>query len=234
MFSVRYFLVLVLTCLLANNAFAGSYTSCDWVPPGDVTTPSGTSTSPGYWYCMMEGDVSISPDVPEDYSGGSVGSSSPDLTDRDISTMLKCVLDNYVHSDIKFVGGRTMKKVNAWAFGLKSASGSAYSDWDFRSTNTSPGAGWVPIGGLTSTGYAYGRMYNSAFQAHSNFERDGQRSGAPSNSLSGPMTAFEMSLFVAGHEMGHLRANMSESEADWYGIDAVKRYRQDAGKKCPN
>lgn len=161
--------------------------------------------------------------------GGGGGGGTGSRPDLPISQKLKCALDNYAHPNVQFYGGRTLKKVNAWAFGLKDASGNW--GYDIRDKNTSPGAGWIPVGGITSAGTAYGRLYNVAFQAHSNFERDGVR-GNVSNSLSGPMTAFEMSLFVGVHEMGHLRKEMDEPEADWYGIDALKKYRNDGGKKC--
>lgn len=48
-----------------------------------------------------------------------------------------------------------------------------------------------------------------------------------------PLTSFESSLFVAGHEASHINGNPNrEAEADWYGIDAVSRYRSDGGAQC--
>lgn len=75
-------------------------------------------------------------------------------------------------------------------------------------------------------------MYNIAFQARSDFVAIGNLDGAPPNRITGPISAFEMSLFIGGHEAGHLRKKMSEKNADWYGIDAVLKYRVDKGKKC--
>lgn len=164
-------------------------------------------------------------------SGGGGGSTNPpDLVDRDISAKLKCALDNYLHNNVKLTGGKTMKKVNAWAFGRMGANGWEYR---YRSTNASPGTSWSAVGGRAAPGSAYGRLYNRAFQVSNNFQRDGTRPGASSNSLSGNLTAFETSLFAAGHEASHLNGNPDrEAEADWYGIDAVLRYRSDGGAKC--
>lgn len=80
MLGVRYWLILVMACF-ANNAFAGTYTTCEWVPPGDVTTPTGSGTSPGYWYCMIYSEGSIGQDAPDDYYGG--GGVSYYIVDRD-------------------------------------------------------------------------------------------------------------------------------------------------------
>ncbi|WP_449446770.1 hypothetical protein [Thermomonas brevis] len=124
-----------------------------------------------------------------------------------------------------------MKKVNAWAFGKKNAQGAW--GYDIRGANISPGADWVPIGGITATqGFSYGRMYNVAFQANSSFSANGSRPGAPSNSIRGSMSAFEMSIFIGVHEASHLLGNRDEKEADWYGIDAVLKYRSDGGRLC--
>lgn len=82
------------------------------------------------------------------------------------------------------------------------------------------------IGGITSPGTAYGRMYNQAFQG-GNYSLSGFRAGHPDNSINGTMTAFEKSLYVAGHEASHLRGNAKNEElADWYGINAVSKLQK--------
>lgn len=123
-----------------------------------------------------------------------------------------------------------MKKVNAWAFGKQNA----YGVWGyaFKSTNVSPGAGWVSVAGIGMPGTSYGRLYNRAFQAISDFPRNGARNGAVPNSIRGAISDFEMSLFTGAHEASHLHGNLNEAEADWYGIHAVLNYRSDGGTKC--
>lgn len=161
--------------------------------------------------------------------GGGSGSTSVDLVDRAISAKLKCALDNYLHSNVKLGASRTMKRVNAYGFGKESPTGWYY---QFRATNTSPGSGWKPVAGIAAPGTSYGRLYRGAFEGRSNFQRTGTRPGASQNSLSGSISSFEMSLFVGGHEASHLRGNLDESVADWYGIQAVRNYRNDGGAKC--
>lgn len=184
-----------------------------------------------YGGCIHEGwgqyDASISP---ADGLPVAVGGGSSELVAEDIPEDLKCALDKYLHGNIKLTGGRTMRKVNAWAFGLRVGNSYYY---QFRSVNVSPGGDWKPVGGSASSGTAYGRLYNRAFQPTNNFHRTGVRPGEPNNSLIGNLSAFETSLFAAAHEASHLmgKAN-NEPEADWYGIDAVQRYRSDGGKKC--
>lgn len=166
-------------------------------------------------------------------SGGGVGGggpSPPDLADRDISAKLKCALDNYLHNDARLGLDRTMKKVNAWAFRKQHQNGGM--QFEFRSSNISPGAGWIPVSGLASSGTAYGRLYNAAFQGSSSVAIDGVRSGSASKSLSGAISAFEMALLVGAHEASHLRGIQNEREADWHGIYAVEKYRNDGGAKC--
>lgn len=163
------------------------------------------------------------------YGGGGAGSSQ-NFPDLEISTQLKCALDKYLHSNVKLTGGRTMRKVNAWAFGKKNADGV----WGYKikGENVSPGANWTPAAGIATPGTAYGRLYNRAFQASANFPRQGSRPNATSNSLSGSISEFEMSLFAGAHEASHLLGNLDENEADWYGINAVLSYRGDGGAKC--
>jgi hypothetical protein len=67
-------LIVLAAYFLANNAYAGFYTTCEWDPGGTVSTPTGTSTTQGSWYCTVENDGSISPDAPDDsFSGGGGG-----------------------------------------------------------------------------------------------------------------------------------------------------------------
>lgn len=167
-------------------------------------------------------------------SGG--GEPPPDLVDRDISAELQCALDKYLHPNVRLTDGRTMKRVNAWAFAMKVGD-----QWDFvrRSFNVSPGEGWRPVGGQGGAGNAYARLYNQAFVALPGFQRDGSRFGVPDNSFSGDLTSFETSLFASAHEATHLTGSQlttsteREAEADWYAIDAVSRFRSDGGAQCP-
>jgi hypothetical protein len=199
-----------------------------WITPGgseceDVPVGGGGGGEPS------SGEPSM---PPGGGGGGGVDLDRNKLPELPISAKLKCAMDNYLHPDVK---GRTMKNISAWAFGKQNANG--YWDYKYRSTNVSPGAGWVAVGGQGYTGYAWGWLYNASYQAHSNFPRTGTAPDITksANSLSGAISAFEMSLFDAGHESGHLFfANLDEKKADWYGIDAVLRYRGDKGAKCPN
>ena len=229
----RCLLPAILFCLFAENAHAGGWDeTCTYVVP-TVTTPDGSVSEPGFLDCQAEETPETTPYDPYS-SGGSGGSSSGEsFPDVDIPTQLKCSLDKYLHSDIKLTGGRTMKKVNGWAFGKQNS----YGVWGYaiKSTNISPGAGWTPVAGIAPPGTAYGRLYNRAFQSSTDFPRTGSRPDAPSNSLSGAISAFEMSLFTSAHEASHLLGNSNnEDEADWYGINAVLKYRSDGGAKCPN
>jgi hypothetical protein len=170
--------------------------------------------------------------------GGGVSDLNPNnLVDQAISAKLKCAFENYLHNNAKLGTDstgteRTMKKVDAWAFGKQNING----DWDykFRSTNVLPGTGWTYIGGLAVSGTTYGRLYNGAFLAYPNFDIDGtppSKNELP-NSLSGAITSLEMSLFIGGHEASHLFGVTDEKKADWYGIYAVLKYRSDGGAKC--
>lgn len=165
------------------------------------------------------------------YGGGGAGSSQS-FPDLEISSQLKCALGKYLHNNVKLTGGRTMKRVNAWAFGKQNN----YGVWGYeiKNTNVSPGADWTSVAGIGPPGTAYGRLYNRAFQASTNFPRQGSRPNATPNSLSGSISTFEMSLFVSAHEASHLLGNLNENEADWYGINAVLNYRSDGGAKCQN
>src|SRR5690606_16617193 len=121
-------------------------------------------------------------------------------------------------------------RLDAWAFVLEIDGSWVY---NLRPFNTAPGPRWKPAGGSAVPGTSYGRLYNRAFQESTGFSRFGLRSGAPDNSLSGSLTAFETSLYAAGHEASHLHGNAdSEAEADWYGINAVLNYRSDNGAQC--
>lgn len=164
-------------------------------------------------------------------SGGSGSTPDVDYVDRRISGTLECAMSAYAHKDVKLGVGRSMKRVNGWAFGIKNS----YGEWGYRvfPTNTPPeGPGWVAVSGITTPNTAYGRLYNQAFIG-GNYNLAGARPGVASNALNGTLTAFEKSLYAAVHEASHLGGNLSnEQVADWYGIDAVLRYRRDGGAKC--
>ncbi|WP_165931080.1 hypothetical protein [Stenotrophomonas sp. ATCM1_4] len=148
-----------------------------------------------------------------------------------MSAKLQCAMKEYFHPDIRLGAGRTMKKVNAYAYGMKKPGG-GFSGYVFRATKTSPGPEWALADGVTFPLTAYGRLYKTAFEAGYR-ELRGERANAAPKTLNGNLTSFEMSLLVAGHEAVHLRrAGVSELEAEWYGIDAVLRYREDKGKAC--
>ncbi|WP_374350606.1 hypothetical protein [Thermomonas sp.] len=227
-----------LTLSLKTNALqnAGDGWWCEeststWDGSGWVVTAGACYYSP--YSSPGESGGGGGPSAPPEGGGGGGGGgvTAPDQTDRDISAKLQCALDNYLHKDVKLTGGRTMKRVNAWAFGKQNA----YGVWgyDIRNTNTSLGEDWHPVGGITHPGSNYGRIYRLAFQASSDFSRNGTLPDAPSNSIKGSVSAFEMSLFVSAHEASHLLGNEhDEAKADWYGIDAVLKYRRDNGKKC--
>lgn len=210
------------TCV-QNYAWYDYYSNGELVDsqyePDGVTCYSSGGGSPGQ--------------VPGVGGGGGGTTTPPDLTERDISPELACALAEYLHNNVRLTGGRTMKRVNAWAFGRQGPTGTW--GYAFRSANVSPGPGWIDVAGVGSPGTAYARLYNLAFQANTLPLLQGTRFGVPSNSLFGAMSAFEMSLLVAGHEASHLAGNSSnESEANWYGIDAVLSYRADGGARCAN
>ncbi len=152
------------------------------------------------------------------------------LVDRKISARLQCVLDSYADPDVKLGLGQSMRSVDVYAFGIKNQ----YGEWGYvvRETNTSPGPEWTPVAGITAPRTAYGRMYKVAFEG-GNYRYDGERNGV-SNRLSGYLNDFEKSIFVSMHEASHLKGNeKDEVLANWYGIDAVLKFRADGGKKCP-
>lgn len=203
------FLARVVTAaLLSGTAFSSaawwqcSDTGCEVIgypDPYDVDCP---------YYGGCDGDYDPW-DPPGDHGGDNGGgggggtTTPPDLTDRDIPAALECALVEYLHNDVKLTGGKTMKMVNAWAFGRQGANGTW--GYEFSSTNSSPGPEWISVGGVGSPGFAYARLYNAAFQATTLPMIVGTRYGVPSNSLFGAMSEFEMSLLVAGHEASHLK-----------------------------
>lgn len=67
---LRFLLILLIACLLPQNAAA--YTTCSWVPEGTTTVPGGTNTTPGYWFCQITED-GIGSELPTDPHGGGGG-----------------------------------------------------------------------------------------------------------------------------------------------------------------
>jgi hypothetical protein len=190
---------------------AGNYGGCDY------------NTFPDW-------DVSISPVDPGIGGGGGGGAAPPDLTQHDISEDLECALSNYSHPNVRLTGGRTMRRINTWAFGRQT--GPNTWQYTFNSNNAHPGDGWHPVAGTAAPGDMYGRLYNYAFEGFDHFSHVGHRAGSPPNALSGPISGFERSLFTSAHEAAHLLGVASEAEANWYGINAVLNYRSDGGAKC--
>lgn len=225
------FVLIMLTYF--ERAHAEIWVTCHSVPGPKITVGEVVHQMPDVQECDFFDDGMGGEGIGggDWYYGGGGSTSEPDMTDRDISPKLKCVLDNYLHKDIKLTGGRTMKRVNAWVF--RSPDYPNVAD-KYLSSNTPPGPKWLPIPGLTNPGgYLYGKMYSEAFQHRSSYDKDGVRVGFPSNSISGPISGFERSIFVAAHEISHLLGNYSNEElANWYGIDALQKYREEGGKKC--
>jgi len=216
----------------AQPAAAGTWITCSSTPGGKVTVGDMTFQEPDIQNCDVFND-GMGDWTPPDWSyGGGGGAPALDETDRPISSKLECALNAYTDPAAKPGAGQTMKKVSAYAFGKPNASG----DFGYRimPTNTPPpGGGWSPVAGITAPGTAYGRLYNAAFTGSSNYNVSGTRAGYSSNSLSGALSDFEKSLYVAAHESSHLRGNAgNESLANWHGIQAVQAYRRDGGAKC--
>lgn len=238
--------LLIASAIVATHALAlervvvigdGRWRDCD----ASGGTPYGDSAG-NYGGCHY-GDIGggqspiVPPPQPGEGGGGS-GSAPLEFVERDISPKLKCALDKYLHPAVRLGTTRTMRRLDAWAFVLQVDVNSWV--YNLRPFNTSPGPRWKPAGGSAVPGTSYGRLYNRAFQENTGFSRFGVRSGAPDNSLSGTLTAFETSLYVAGHEASHLNGDAShlngdeesQAEADWYGINAVLNYRADNGAQC--
>lgn len=215
-----------------SGTHAGTSVSCSSSPGGKVTVDGVVHQMPDVVDCDFFDDGLGGYEGGNDWGYGGGGAAPQlDKTDRNISAKLECALSNYSHEDIKLGASRTMKKVNVYAFGKKNV----YGVWgyEFSATNTPPaGSGWVPVAGSTTPGTAYGRLYKLAFTG-GNYSLQGSRLGASPNSLSGILTDFEKSLYAAAHEASHLLGNENdEAKADWYGINAVLKYRADGGAKC--
>lgn len=171
--------------------------------------------------------------------GGGGGGNTPTFPDMAISQKLDCALQQYTHG-LTQKAGKSFKKVNAWAFGIDNGNGWGY---DVRSSPTPPGPEWQSVGGIANymSTPPLARLYNAAFQGRQHFERTGKpppSTSLPPNSLNGPISDFEMSLFAGAHELAHLSGvgnnggAEEESKADWFGIFAVLAHRADGGSKC--
>lgn len=209
-------------------------TNSGGTPYGDGENYGGCS------YSSYAGNVGTIGSSGDPYVGGGAGGGSeppPDLTEQDISDKLQCALDNYLHANVKLTGGKTMKRVQAWGFGKLVNNAWV---WGARSWNIDPGEDWIAIGGRAGAGQPYGRLYNGAFLANSFINIKGSRPGELDKVLTGAFTAFEMSLLFSGHEASHLigsqlpTSDEREAEAEWYGIDAVLKFKSDGGAQCPD
>lgn len=213
---------------IVNGVFEGLVNCFDYGGGGGSVVPD-----PGGGGGVVGGGGS----GPGSGSGGpSPGTVDPEippekLRDKRLDDRLQCAMEKYAHSDVKLGAGQGMRTVDVYAFGKLNS----YGEWGYKvsETNTLPaGEGWVAVAGITTPNTAYGRIYKLAFEG-GNYSFQGTRNGA-SNSLVGKLNSFEKSIFVAMHESNHLKGNLAdETLANWYGIDAVLKYRADGGKKCP-
>lgn len=183
-----------------------------------------------------------SPPVPlPDGSGGvppGGGGSSPlPPSDVDVPQKLDCALGKYTHEQAK-KDGKTIKRSNLWAFTKHNGS---YWEYQYVASPTRPvtPSGYFPAGAQALIASNYIRMFRVAFEGVQNISRTGTSGpgGAEDNRLIGALSAFEVSLFSAAHDLAHLNGHGnagpdSESNADWYGIYAVLQYRADGGAEC--
>ncbi|MFN3704268.1 hypothetical protein [Thermomonas sp.] len=176
---------------------------------------------------------------PDPSSGGGGGGGVPEpppfdpnvaFPDLAISPELKCVLDKYIHPESALTQGRTMKRVEAWAF-KQYIDGVPQYGLVVTSSNTPPGPTYLPVGGTAGHLNLYGRLYNAAFRAGRLKKTGIHYTGE--KEIDEYLTRDEMSVFVAGHEAAHLMiGNASEEMADWYGIYTLQKYRKDKEQKC--
>lgn len=210
----------------------GYWNGTKWVVQGgacyyDPSLPGvpGNNTLPG---------PSAPPTSPP--GGGGVPPSDPRGPDLELSPKLKCVMSEYLHADVKnkMHSGRTMKQKDRWAFQQVVNGVAQPGTRRYETSNKAPaGATWRPVGGSADHGYAWGYLYNAAFEP-SRVDRKGIHSVYGDLSAPGELTAFGTSIFVIGHETAHLViSNASEQTADWYGIYALRQYINDNGSKCP-
>lgn len=168
--------------------------------------------------------------------GGGTASSDPRGPDLELSSKLLCVMSKYLHPDIKskMHSGRTMKQKDRWAFQQVINGVAQPGTRRYETSNKAPaGATWKPVGGSADYGYAWGYLYNAAFES-SRIDRKGTHPVYGDLSPPGALTALGTSIFAIGHETAHLVINgVSEETADWYGIYALRQYTNDNGAECP-
>lgn len=193
----------------------GGGTGGGYPPPPSGGGGGGTGTQP---------DGSIDPTDPSPPT-------ADDLLDKNVSERLKCAMKNFFHPDIRLKNGRTMKRVNVYMYALKGSDGK----WGYepRTTKTPPpGAGWILVDGVGSANAAYGRLYKSAYEGRY-VDITGVLPSGAQKRLVGDLTGFEAQLLVAAHEATHLLGTgATEPVAEWYGIDAVEKYRAARGGDC--
>lgn len=175
---------------------------------------------------------------PEPPHGGGGGTSSdPRGPDLELSSQLKCVMNEYLHPDVKnkMHSNRTMKRKDRWAFQQVVNGVAQPGTRKYVTTNKAPaGSNWNPVGGSADYGYAWGYLYNAAFESSwIDSKRKGVNPGHSDLNASGNLNATETSIFAIGHETAHLVINgATEERADWYGFYALQQYREDGGTKC--
>ena len=146
-------------------------------------------------------------------------------------------MSEYLHADVKdkMHSDRTMKHKDRWAFQQVVNNIAQPNTRRYETSNKAPaGANWKPVGGSAGYGYAWGYLYNAAFEpSWIDSNRIGVHPSQPTLNIPGNLTATESSIFAIGHETAHLVIiGATEERADWYGFYALQEYRNDRGKKC--
>ena len=155
---------------------------------------------------------------------------TPDHTQRDISGKLDCAIQEY--STIR-PGSKPapMKMVNTYAF-AKPIPGTDNYEYHFSNSPVLPTNGtWTHVGGTARFADANGLIYKAGTLANTvNFT--GINNGV-ANYYKGNMTAFEMQLYTAAHELVHLKWDGApEALAVWHGIETLKNWQRDNGAEC--
>lgn len=215
---------------------------CGWTSGGIVSGGGSFNYSPPTFECTpVYGNVGGDyPGYPLDPigGGGGAGRSWNGFPVGDISAELECALSSYAHSEAKKNG--PIQKVDALAYGKWTPSGYVYEFSHTQVPLSNFGPGWVQVAGITEgTSTRWVQMFNRAFLP-STFNIDGTgRFGRADNHLEGSLTGLESAIYATAHELAHQNAigynadtgSYDELLANWYGIDAIKKYRADGGQK---
>ena len=243
-------LVVLTACPIWDSSDARIYLGEGmWCDVNNVYIPADPPLFPQGGYQTVVGNCLFSPPftyaptppIGPPFGGGNSGGSSGPTTfpDLPISQKLNCALQKYTNG-LTQKAGKSFKKVDAWAFRTNNGYG-----WGYKilASSTPPGPEWQAVGGIAlyTITPPLARLYNEAFQGRPHFERNGtppRNTSLLANSLNGAISDFEMSLFAGAHELAHLSGIANdgsieeESYADWFGIFAVLKYREDGGSKC--